>query len=51
MRCRTRRGSNLGLIITSFSVGMIVAMCCPKGVIIALMSAALIVLGIALCGK
>ncbi|MCQ2479620.1 MAG: hypothetical protein MJ120_03185 [Clostridia bacterium] len=50
MRCRGRRnGVNLGVILTAFGVGLIVAFCCPKGVIIALLATALVIMGIA-CG-
>lgn len=51
MRCRGRRGKGreVGLAIISFGTGLIVALCCPKGVLIALMAAALIILGIAMC--
>ncbi len=51
MRCRARRGKGreIGLAIISFGVGLIVAMCCPKGVIIAVMAVALIILGITMC--
>lgn len=48
MRCRGRRhGVNAGIILTAFGVGLIVAFCCPKGVIIALLATALVVMGIA----
>ena len=51
MRCRSRRGKyrEVGLAIVSFGVGLIVALCCPKGVIIAVMAVALIILGITMC--
>ena len=52
MRCRGRRGGktrDMGLAIVSFGIGLIVALCCPKGMIIAIMAAALIIMGIAMC--
>ncbi len=50
MRCHPKRGKSreIGLAIVAFGVGLIVALCCPKGVIIAIMAVALIVLGITL---
>ena len=51
MRCRGGRrgkGREIGLVIAAFGIGLIVALCCPKGVIIAILAAALIVLGITL---
>ncbi len=48
MRCRgKRRGVNPGILLAAFGVGLIVAFCCPKGVIIALLSTALVIMGIA----
>lgn len=48
MRCRGRRnGLNIGIIIAAFGVGLVVAFCCPRTVIIAVLAAALIILGIA----
>ncbi len=46
MRCRGRRGINPGIVLAAFGVGLVVAFCCPKGVIIALLATALIIMGI-----
>ena len=48
MRCRRHgRGCNWGVVLAAFGVGLIVAFCCPKAVLIVVLAAALIVLGIA----
>ncbi len=47
MRCRGRRGvCNLGAIIASFGIGLVVSFCCPKTVLLAILAVAVIVLGV-----
>lgn len=45
-RCRSSR---VGLYFAAFGFGMIVSMLCPKTVIVALLSLALVILGIIIC--
>ena len=44
---RRRCGINIGIMIAAFGIGLIVAFCCPKGMIIAFLAVALVIMGIA----
>lgn len=49
MRCRRPRKSiNCGAVVVAFGAGLVVAFCCPKTVLVAILAILLIALGIAI---
>lgn len=46
---RRRRNCGLGVILVSFGIGLFIACCFPSSFLVAVIAAAIILIGIAIC--